>query len=408
MVANKPTVDWLKGTFSWNVPPHSDSLTLLAVGDMLFEESFLGIVADAIKRNGGHFLFAPTRSIFSSADVILGNLENPLCAGGEPIFKWGPNFRASPEIAKLLSEAGFDILGVANNHIRDYGDLGFLETLEHLSNAGVFSVGGDRDSSSASEAVLIEIGELSIGILAFTYRQESVVGPNRPGAADLDSPKCYEAVRRLRSKVDTVIVFLHMDPEYSEYPAPHRIEMAHNFIDAGAEIVIGHHPHVPQGLEIYRGKLIAYSLGNFIFHTQKQRPLTSLGYLLKITLTKKGVAKAVIIPYKIGYCCQIGCALCQPIPLANDEREGAIRYLGSISRGLKDPLKVKLNWENIASKEAVMIVKQILSGIVRGETSSSWLCHFASLKYRSTPFFMSLLNGNVQKFLKEQIKSPKQ
>jgi len=404
MTVGQPTVDWSQGILNWNLPLHSDEITLLAVGDLLFEGSFLGIVEDVVKRKGGDFLFAPTRSAFLSADIVLGNLENPLCDRGDPIFKAGSNFRASPKMAKILSDAGFSILGVANNHVRDYGDRGFLETLDHLATAGIFSVGGDRDASSASEPVVIKTGEISIGILAFTFRQESIAGPNRPGAADLDNPKCYDAVKTLRDRVDLVIVFLHMDPEYSDYPAPHRIEMAHNFIDAGAEIVIGHHPHVPQGLEIYKGKLIAYSLGNFIFHTQKQRPLTSLGYLLKIILTKNGADKATIIPYMINDCCQIGRALCQPIPLTNNERKNALNHLQRISRGLKDPNTVKLNWEPIASKETIIIMIHVLKGILRGEPPSSWLCHLTSLKYRYRPFLGSLISGRIFKYLGEQIR----
>lgn len=400
----RPTIDWTRGTVEWDSSQDLDSLTLLAVGDILFEGSFLGIVEDAMNRNGGDFLFGLTRSVFLSADVVLGNLENPLCENGDPIYKWGPNFRASPKVAKILSAAGFAILGVANNHMRDFGDRCFLETLDHITDAGMLPVGGGSNASLAYEPVVIRKESLSIGILAFTFRQESVAGRDRPGAADLDDPKCYEAVRKLRNEVDLVIVFVHMDPEYSDYPAPHRIEMAHNLIDSGAEIVIGHHPHVFQGLEIYKGKLIAYSLGNFLFHTQRQRPLTSLGYILKITFAKKTAAKALIIPYKIidCDCSQFGRSLCQPTPLTGYEFQNAMKRLYCISESLKNPKTVRLNWEGIASRDVMQLLAYIVRRVMRGRLSSFPLCHYMFLKYRCIEFLKSLQSGKALKYLIER------
>jgi len=389
MVASgKPAIDWSKGIIDWHLPINLEATTFLAVGDILVEESFLGKIADVIKTKGGAFLFDPTRSILKSADIVLGNLENPLSERGVPIFKWGPHFRGSPKMAEILRNAGFTVLGVANNHARDYGDYAFLDTLKCLRSVGILPVGGGQDITSALEPVVVKTRKISIGIFAFTYRQESVAKEKQPGAADLDNPECYEAVKALRGKVDSIIVHLHMDPEHSDYPAPHRIRMARRFIDIGAEMVIGHHPHVPQGLEIYKNKLIAYSLGNFLFHTQNRRPLTKFGYLMKITFTRKGTASAKVIPYKINDCYQ-------PVLLSNKERENFLKYFKNVSKGLHNPETVRLNWEEIASLETMSITKHILQAILARKPYSLWSCHLTLFKYRIQPFLRGLLNFKV-------------
>jgi len=398
IASRKCTIDWSKGIVDWYLPKELEGITFLAVGDILVEGTFLGVIEEVIKKKGGAFLLGPSRSILQSADVILGNLENPLSERGDPISKRGPHFRASPQMVKVLSDAGFTILGVANNHARDYGDHAFLDTLDCLQGAGILSVGGGRDSSSALKPVIIRTRELSIGILAFTYRQESVAKKKQPGSADLDSPECYKAVKALCDKVDLVIVFLHMGPEYSDYPAPHRIKMARRFIDLGTEMVIGHHPHVPQGLEIYKGKLIAYSLGNFLFHTEKYRSLTRLGYLLKAKLTKKGTAWARIIPYRIN-------DSYQPWPLANKDYAKTMSYLEDISKGLHDPKVVELNWEEIAIKQTIVDIDHILRSILTRKTFSLWSRYLTPSKYRYQAFLQGLLKGRVWVYFKNWVRT---
>jgi poly-gamma-glutamate capsule biosynthesis protein CapA/YwtB (metallophosphatase superfamily) len=397
MMNQRITVDWINGVVDWHLPEALNRITLLTVGDILLEGSFLGIVEDVVNREGGSFLFAPTKTIFDTANVVLGNLENPLSGRGSAIYKMGPNFRASPKMVKILSNAGFDILGVANNHVRDYGDSAFVDTLNHLKNGGITSVGGGQDPTSALEPAVVKVDGVSFGILAFTYQQESVASTSHPGAANLDNPQCFKSLKALKDRVDSVIVYVHMDPEYSRYPAPHRIRMAHNFIDMGAEMVIGHHPHFPQGIEIYKGKLIAYSLGNFVFHTRKDLPLTNLGYMLETKLTREGAACARIIPYRINDCCQRGSALCQPVPLLGNDRENAMEYLKGVSSELMNADIVRLNWEEKAGIEMMAISKHILKGIIKRESFSIRTHYTMLLKYRYQSLLRRLLTGKIWK-----------
>lgn len=349
----KYTIDWSKGIINWNLPDDGDGTIFLATGDVFVA----GEIEKIIKSKGDDFLFNPTSSIFQSADIVLGNLENPLSERGFPITKCGPNFRASPFLARTLAYAGFTALGVANNHSRDYGDQAFLDTLSHLKNAGVLSVGGGVNSSAAFKSIIVKSHDVSIGVLAFTYRQESIAANLRPGAADLDDPECYRALKALCDEVDVVIIYLHMGIEFTDYPSPHRIRMARRFIDLGAEMVIGHHPHVPQGIEIYKGKLIAYSLGNFLFDLNvpgmmTSTPNTKIGYMLTAKLTKKGTAWAKILPYRINN-------FMQPMPLSNTDYYQVMGHLERISEGILSPEIIQYMWEKAASKEVKTYLKYL-------------------------------------------------
>lgn len=391
----KPSIDWHKGMIDWHLPGSLEKTTFLVVGDILLEGSFLGLVEEVIKARGGNFVFSHMQSILQSADIVMGNLENPLSDRGAPVYKIGPNFRASPKMAKILRKAGFTVLGVANNHTRDYGNLAFIDTLTSLRKEGILPVGGGRDTFSASRPLIIKKHNASIGILAFTYRQESIARRKQPGAADLDNPECYRSVKSLSEEVDLTIVYLHINGEYSNYPVPHRLKAARRFIDMGAEMVIGHHPHVPQGIELYKGKLIAFSLGNFIFYTMRRRPLTSLGYVIKAELTRKGTASVAVIPYRISDCYDHAHALCQPVPLSGTSYQDAMAHLEHISAGLNDARLLRINWEQMASKDMMLISKHILEGIMRKKDYSLWSSQLTLLRHSCPAFFKRLFTGKL-------------
>jgi poly-gamma-glutamate capsule biosynthesis protein CapA/YwtB (metallophosphatase superfamily) len=399
----KPTIDWSRGIIDWHQPESLENTTFLAVGDISLDASEVGIATDEVNVKGGDFLFSRMQQIFKSTDIIIGNLESPLSNRGTPIYKYGPNFRASPDWAKTLRRVGFTVLGVANNHARDYGNSSFMDTLRCLQKEGILPVGGGRNKSSALRPVIVRKRGMSIGILAFTYRQESVAGASRPGTADLDNSECYGSLKTLSEEVDLAIVYLHIDGEYSNYPAPYRIKAARRFIDLGAEMVIGHHAHVPQGIEIYKGRIIAYGLGNFVFGPEKERPLTSIGYVLKAKLTQTGTASVTIIPYRINYCCQCG-RVCQPTPLSGAEHQETMAHLKHISTGLNDTNLIRLNWEEVASKDAIFLHKRILTSIIRREPYSLWSSQMAFLRQRYPELFKRLLTGKILRDLRSLLK----
>lgn len=366
-ITRKYVFDWSEGTIKWQFPhQNSQKVTILAVGDVYFSPDAERMILE----RGWDFIFRPTKHIFQSADVVIGNLETPLSERGDPILKCGPNLRASPSLAKMLAEAGFTVLGVANNHIRDYGSIGLLDTLHHLRAQEIFAVGSGVDQASAQKPIVLEVHGISLGIFAFAYQQESIAKKNRPGAANLEQSEYLEAVETYSNQVDGLFVFLHMGFEFSNYPVPPYIKLARRFIDSGAICVIGHHPHVPQGLEIYKGKVIAYSLGNFIAPWKGMlaySPYANLGYLLKIQLCEKGTSIAEIIPYKVSH-------FYQPVPLSGRERAVVLKHLERISEDLQDINLIQLEWEKTASKEIRLFLLYCLLGRNNPLQLRLWSC----------------------------------
>ncbi len=395
----KPTINWSKGIIDWHLSKDLEKTRFLAFGDVLLDRSALGMAVEGNKEIG-NILFGDMHQAFCGADIVMGNLENPLSNRGSPIFKYGPNFRAPPNMAEILREAGFTVMGVANNHVRDYGDIAFLDTLKSLRNQGISTVGGGRDRSSASKPLIVRKHGMSIGMLAFTYRQESIAGVKGPGSADLDDPGCYTSVKALSDEVDVAVVYLHLDGEYSSYPAPYRMNAARRFVDLGACLVIGHHPHVPQGIEIYKNRLIAYSLGNFIFRTDKRRPLTGLGYALKAELTQRGPSSVAIIPYRITPRREPYRCACQPTPLSNTDHQDFMAHLRLISNGLGDTSLVTRNWEQFAIRDAMALSRHVMKGVLSAEEQSLWSSHFALLKQRCPIILKRLITGKMPKDIK--------
>lgn len=254
-------------------------VTLAAVGDVLMH--------DAVKRSaaaygsagpdgGFTWLYEPIADLLSGADLAFANLETPIApkGGGTREFV----FNAGPEVARALQRSGIDVVSVANNHAFDQGRAGFEETLANLDALGLRRVGaGPTGRPEGPET--FEVNGLRIAFLAWAhfFNQEGNECPPRRAqpespclqAALLDRSRAVEAVRAAAAGADAVIVSLHWGDEYQQQPRAEDVELAHQLAEAGAAVVIGHHPHMLQPIELYRradGKtaVIAYSLGNFI------------------------------------------------------------------------------------------------------------------------------------------------
>ena len=237
-------------------------LSLLFTGDVLLANHF----KDQIKND---YAYAFARADwFKSADLSIINLESPLTtcdsAREKPFV-----FKAPPEFVKVLQDGGVDLANLANNHIYDYGPCGLLETIRTLKDAGIRYVGAGADFAEAHKPEIFERKGMKIGFLAYygvrAHSESHPAGENDPGTALRRLKLIYRDVRILRPKVDFLVVIFHWGFEKEHYPKPYQIKFAHRVIDYGADLIVGHHPHVLQGVELYKGKAIVYSLGNFIF-----------------------------------------------------------------------------------------------------------------------------------------------
>jgi poly-gamma-glutamate synthesis protein (capsule biosynthesis protein) len=237
-------------------------------------------------------------SVFARADLTVVNLEAPLCRTRRPIPKCGPNFAANPTVARGLAAGIANVCCLANNHIMDQGPTGLRQTLATLDKAGVKHVGAALDGRSAGAPLCLKKAGKSSVLLNFAEGEFSLAEGAAGGAAGMTPTACFSAVNAALNDADFVVVFLHAGNEQILFPSPRLRQFCRNLLDAGATAVICHHPHVPQGVEIWRNKPIAYSLGNFLFDWPKAEPETESSFFLELGFDGAGVAELTAHPFR--------------------------------------------------------------------------------------------------------------
>jgi poly-gamma-glutamate capsule biosynthesis protein CapA/YwtB (metallophosphatase superfamily) len=242
--------------------------------------------------------FVTIAPLLASADLTFVNLESPFADKG-PRGEEGLIFRAHPETIAGLVLAGVDVASTANNHARDCGDHGVEFTIASLRQHQIEPVGTGETPEQAHAGVVLERHGVRFGFLGYTFDQSN--GNWRDvdwRVALLDIPTMQTDVAALLKKADVVIVSMHNGWEYQPKPNAMQVEFAHAAIDAGATLVIGHHPHVTQPMEHYGHGVIFYSLGNLVFD-QFQRVETQHGEIAEVIFAGKDVTKAGVIPIRI-------------------------------------------------------------------------------------------------------------
>lgn len=272
----------------------TQQVTLIAAGDIMLSRS----VAGKIRDHDIYYPFASIKNYLHSGDIVFANLECPITPG--PVVKSGSfTFHADPGVEAALKDAGFTILNLANNHTPNYGAAGILDTLKYLDAAGIAHIGAGKDLAQADQAVYIEKNGIKFAFLG--YNDSDVVPPSYGAAAGhagtniMSVEKVQRDVKLARQHADIVIVSMHSGIEYTPGPDNSQKNFAHAAIDAGANMVIGHHPHVIQTIEQYKGKYIFYSLGNFVFDQAFSKEVQE-GMTLKITFDKTGPQKVEYNP----------------------------------------------------------------------------------------------------------------
>lgn len=238
-------------------------LTVAAVGDIMLG----GTAALELVHYGYDYPFERVTSLLRDADLAFGNLEGPLTNRGEAQRKQYV-FRSPPEkVAPALARAGFDVVSLANNHAMDYGFDGLQDTLHALTNNGIRYAGAGENLAAARQPALLSAGGTPVAVLAYslTFPEESWASDTRPGTAFGHEHQLRADVAAARGRAGTVLVSFHWGQEGSRELRDYQRKLGRAAIEAGAAAVIGHHPHVLQGVERYREGVILYSLGNFVF-----------------------------------------------------------------------------------------------------------------------------------------------
>ena len=263
----------------------SGDASLIFVGDIMVAET----PGELISR--GEDPFQPFAALLSSHDVRIGNLECVVATTGTAEEK-PYTFRADPRTLPVLKRH-FDAVSLANNHSGDFGKAAFAEQLALMDTAGLPYFGGGRDATAAHAPWIVERNGVRIALLGYVeFKPRSFeADASRPGVAwsgeDDDVIEDIIAARRVH-RADIVIPFMHWGWEDEPDPSPRLRAFARRMIDAGADLVVGGHPHVTQGAEYYRGKPIIYSLGNFLFNGF-DTPATTTGWVLSARVDRTGV-----------------------------------------------------------------------------------------------------------------------
>lgn len=283
-----------KGSAAATDGADSKSVKLTFVGDVMFASK----VEDILKKNGWDYPYRYVKDYLSKGDITVANLETPLTERGSAQSK-DYVYRSSPQALPALQAAGVDLVNTANNHILDYGEEGLLDTLDELDKAGMKRVGTGRNIDEAYQSVIMERNGLKIAFLGFSRVAENsdwYAGKNKPGVAETYSTKLpLEAIAKARQEADLVVVIAHWGVERKDRPVKEQTDLAHKYIDQGADLVVASHPHVVQGFELYKGKWIAYSLGNFIFTTNEE-PATWESMVLDAVCTKERTCELQMVP----------------------------------------------------------------------------------------------------------------
>ena len=227
----------------------------------------------------------------ADADITMINLESCISNRGTKVEKEF-NFRMKPKYLPVLKLAGIDIVNLANNHTIDYGKIAFEDTFHYLDSMGIKYTGAGMNLAEARKPVIVDVKSKKIGFLGYSFAFRAY--DNSFGTVPIDTNIIKEDIANLRQneKVDFVIINFHWGVEGKNYPKLSQQIIARSVIDNGADLIIGHHPHVMQGIEKYKDKYIVYSLGNFIFGGNSRKKHYT--FLYKVEINQGGIVPQII------------------------------------------------------------------------------------------------------------------
>ncbi len=293
-------------------------------------------VVDYIDQYGGSYPFDSTCALLRSADFSIGNLEAPLTKTGTVAANKTYTFKVPPRFAPAIKESGIDIVTLANNHMLDFGCEGLTNTLAALDSVGVRHCGAGENLQQASAPAILQACGLRVAFVGFTltFPKEFWATAHSCGTCFAEESLLARVLQECERAADLTVVSFHWGEEKRTTPKDYQPQLAHQAIDLGADLVLGHHPHVLQGLEIYKNRLIAYSLGNYVFGSYSQDARTSM--VLQVTIDKTGLVKAKVSPiavynHKVQF---------QPKLLRGKARQAVLQELNEISMALNAGRKI--------------------------------------------------------------------
>ena len=274
--------------------------------------------------------------LFSSVDFSMINLENIFGSRDKhiPIVKTGPNLISNERYIEYINALSPTVIGLANNHTKDFGEKPMLETIDFLSQNGYTCIGAGENIDKAYAPAVLEKDGVKVSLIAVCENEFGVAGSSTSGTAGYNLTRACKAIFSARERDTLPIVFFHGGNERNPFPSPGKVDLYRHFIDMGAVAVIAMHPHCPQGYEIYDGKPIVYSMGNFFFNVMPNPTRLNTwyyGYVSELDISADRV-DLKIHPYRFD---ENGIYFLQ-----NTEKDRFMRYLCDISEDISNPVKL--------------------------------------------------------------------
>lgn len=274
----------------------NNSITLALAGDTMLGRS----VSPIIEQKGYRYVWGDLLPLLQETDLKLINLETTLTRAPTPVPKVF-NYKSNPANVQALVDAKIDVVSLANNHSKDFGNEGLIETINVLDQAGIYHVGAGENIQQARRPVIITKNNIRIGILGATDNEPTwkatadEPGINYISIAHID--ELLQDIKNLKQQADIVIVSLHWGPNMKQYPSQLFQNAAHQMIDAGADIIHGHSAHIFQAIELYNNKLIFYDTGDFVDDYAIDSKLRNdRSFLFLVNVTKDGPQKLKLVP----------------------------------------------------------------------------------------------------------------
>ena len=293
------------------------------------------------------------------ADLSVANLEAPVRTDASPMPKSGPTMEQSPTAPRMLGRAGFDAVTLANNHVVDYGEEGLAATTAACREAGLETVGAGEDREAALCPLVRSVGGTEVAVFSVCEREFGAAERDRPGTAWQSHPDVDDRISAAADRYDAVVVVSHGGIEEVPVPPPERRDRFHEFVDLGADAVVGHHPHVAQGWEVYEGRPMFYSLGNFYF--EQTNPNTRWGLAVDLRFDGARPVAADLVPVELvdGTLHELG---------AERSRADRLAHLHRLAAVTSGP-HLEAYWQEVA--ERVFLAR--LGPAVQYSTGSSFL-----------------------------------
>lgn len=318
----------------------AEAVTITFAGDILFDPNYA--VMATMQQNGGEISGAIAPDLIremQSADIMMVNNEFPYSDRGTPTEDKQFTFRAKPSYVSYMNDLGVDIVSLANNHAYDYGEEAFLDTMTTLEQAGITYIGAGTDLQSARRPAYYIVNDMKIAFIAATQIERNDY-PDTKGATDssagvfrcMDSANLIETIKEAKENSDFVIVYLHWGTENEAAIDWLQEKQAPEAAEAGADLIIGAHPHCLQPIGVVQGVPVIYSLGNFWFNSR-----TIDTGLVKVVLTEEGLQSCQFIP-----CLQSGC---KTTMLQGEEKERVLNYMRSISTDVQIDAEGYVTWQ---------------------------------------------------------------